>query len=52
MLEDCEMNEAAHGGTGNFREGFVRECGREQQDINTFTYHFIRPNIIQEEANG
>lgn len=52
MLEDCEMNEATHRGTGNFRDGFVRECGRDQQDMNAFTYDFIRPNIIQGEANG
>lgn len=47
------MNESAKRGTGNFQDGFVRERGREQQeDISTFTYCFIRPNIIQGEANG
>lgn len=52
MLEDCEMNESANRGTGNFRDRFVRQRGREKQDISTFTYRFIRPNIIQGEANG
>jgi len=46
------MNESANRGTGNFRDGFIRECGRDQQDISTFTYHFIRPDILQGEANG
>ena len=52
MLEDSEMNESANSGAGNFRDGFVRQHGREQQDISTFTYRFIRPNIIHGEANG
>lgn len=49
MLEDCNMDESANRGTGRSWDGFVRECGREKQDISSSAHHFSGQTSFREK---
>lgn len=49
MLEDCNTDESANRGTSSFWGGFVRECGREEQDISSSAHHLSGQTSFREK---